>query len=150
MPRLRYVPLLLLLSATLLLSAAGPTYAASDWDCADFATQADAQAHLHANPSDPDRLDQDDDGKACENHQYLPAEGDAPASSHPTPHHTVTPAPTLPRTGGGEVLLLLTLGLGLVASGALMLRARVTRGGPSGRSLYRPRHAKQDRPWLVR
>lgn len=37
-----------------------------DVDCADFATQAAAQAHLRANPSDPDRLDADHDGIACE------------------------------------------------------------------------------------
>lgn len=47
----------------------GPASAsAADLDCADFASQADAQAHYMANPSDPDGLDADDDGVACENH----------------------------------------------------------------------------------
>lgn len=41
--------------------------AVGDRDCADFATQAEAQAALTANPSDPERLDADDDGIACEN-----------------------------------------------------------------------------------
>jgi hypothetical protein len=39
-----------------------------DRDCADFASQADAQAALTAKPSDPDNLDADDDGIACEDH----------------------------------------------------------------------------------
>ncbi|HLU57259.1 MAG TPA: excalibur calcium-binding domain-containing protein [Pseudonocardia sp.] len=39
-----------------------------DRDCRDFASQADAQAALEASPGDPERLDADDDGIACENH----------------------------------------------------------------------------------
>lgn len=39
---------------------------AADLDCGDFATQADAQFALESNPSDPNRLDGDDDGIACE------------------------------------------------------------------------------------
>jgi hypothetical protein len=39
---------------------------AGDRDCADFATQAEAQAVLMADPSDPERLDADSDGIACE------------------------------------------------------------------------------------
>lgn len=35
-------------------------------DCADFDDQATAQAALRARPSDPDRLDADRDGIACE------------------------------------------------------------------------------------
>lgn len=61
-------------SAPVYVAAAGgggepvPTRSATaDRDCADFATQAEAQAALTANPSDPERLDADDDGIACEN-----------------------------------------------------------------------------------
>lgn len=36
------------------------------YNCADFASQADAQAVLRADPSDPNRLDADKDGIACE------------------------------------------------------------------------------------
>jgi hypothetical protein len=39
---------------------------AGDRDCADFVTQAEAQAVLMADPSDPERLDADSDGIACE------------------------------------------------------------------------------------
>ncbi|SFI88511.1 excalibur calcium-binding domain-containing protein [Amycolatopsis sacchari] len=42
------------------------TTKAADKDCADFATQAQAQAELNKNPADPNRLDADHDGYACE------------------------------------------------------------------------------------
>jgi hypothetical protein len=38
----------------------------SDLDCADFATQEEAQAVYNADTSDPNGLDADDDGIACE------------------------------------------------------------------------------------
>ena len=40
--------------------------AASDCDCSDFVTHAQAQACLDAHPGDPFRLDGDGDGIACE------------------------------------------------------------------------------------
>src|SRR5215212_5079155 len=39
---------------------------AGDLDCADFATREEAQAELDSDPSDPNGLDADDDGIACE------------------------------------------------------------------------------------
>jgi hypothetical protein len=36
------------------------------YNCSDFKSQADAQAVLRADPSDPNRLDTDRDGIACE------------------------------------------------------------------------------------
>ncbi len=36
------------------------------YNCADFRSQAEAQAVLRADPSDPNRLDADRDGIACE------------------------------------------------------------------------------------
>jgi Excalibur calcium-binding domain len=48
--------------------AAAVVAAAADRDCPDFATQAEAQAVLDADPSDPERLDADGDGTACEDH----------------------------------------------------------------------------------
>jgi hypothetical protein len=56
---------ILVLSAALLgMSLAPSTAAATDYDCADFANQAEAQEYLL--PGDPYRLDGDNDGKACE------------------------------------------------------------------------------------
>jgi hypothetical protein len=42
----------------------------ADRDCDDFSTQAEAQDALDADPSDPERLDADDDGEACESSTY--------------------------------------------------------------------------------
>ncbi|MFC9252302.1 excalibur calcium-binding domain-containing protein [Amycolatopsis thailandensis] len=44
-----------------------------DKDCADFPSQAAAQAELKKNPRDPHRLDGDHDGYACENRFGEPA-----------------------------------------------------------------------------
>jgi hypothetical protein len=42
------------------------TRGGGDLDCADFATQEEAQEVLKQDPSDPNYLDGDDDGVACE------------------------------------------------------------------------------------
>jgi hypothetical protein len=65
--------------------AKAPTPAAArDYDCADFANQAEAEEYLL--PGDPYRLDADSDGKACED---LPCPCDysagAPSESEPGP-----------------------------------------------------------------
>jgi hypothetical protein len=39
-----------------------------DRDCADFSSQSAAQAALEPRPGDPENLDADDDGIACEEH----------------------------------------------------------------------------------
>lgn len=39
---------------------------AQDLNCANFVSQAEAQAELRSNPSDPNNLDDDSDGIACE------------------------------------------------------------------------------------
>lgn len=39
------------------------------YNCADFTTQADAQAVLRADPGDPNGLDRDKDGVACESNR---------------------------------------------------------------------------------
>jgi hypothetical protein len=68
---------LLLISAVLTARAAwqGASVAsAQDLNCSDFATQQEAQAELDRNPSDPNNLDSDNDGVACES---LPGGGTA-------------------------------------------------------------------------
>jgi hypothetical protein len=52
-------------------SSTSPTTVAApavDRDCPDFATQADAQVAFDSAPGDPERLDADNDGIACEDH----------------------------------------------------------------------------------
>ncbi len=56
----------------LFIAALPAAASASDKDCADFATQRSAQVFFikHGGPRyDPDRLDGDDDGKACEDNR---------------------------------------------------------------------------------
>lgn len=64
---------------------------AGDLDCSDFGTMAAAQAHLAAHPGDPDGLDGNSDGAACES-LPCPCPGVAgPAPAPPLPP-AVTPA----------------------------------------------------------
>ncbi len=77
-----------------------PAYAQDDLNCADFRTQAEAQAELQRDPTDPNNLDADFDGVACEeldgdgsvaDDQY--DNGDDPAPTQPGLGRS-------PRTGG--------------------------------------------------
>lgn len=51
-------------------SSVDTVVSSTDRDCDDFSSQAEAQAALDADPSDPERLDADDDGEACESSTY--------------------------------------------------------------------------------
>jgi len=74
---------------------ASPAVAAADKDCADFQYQEDAQAYLNAHPGEPDGLDRDNDGVACET---LPSRPQAPGGGGPGPRPgtsaTACPTPT--------------------------------------------------------
>ncbi|MFD2397738.1 excalibur calcium-binding domain-containing protein [Prauserella oleivorans] len=63
----------------------------SDKNCADFATQAQAQATLDADPSDPHNLDADNDGEACERH-FAGTSGDHDQQVSVYPSGESTPA----------------------------------------------------------
>ena len=90
MRRLVFLALLCMLGTLFLAPLAT---AQADLDCADFATQAEAQAALL--PGDPYLLDEDGDGIACET---LPGGGGMTttptATETPTPTATETPTPT--------------------------------------------------------
>ncbi len=58
------IPVTLAGSFALAVFSAAP--AAADVDCADLASRAAAQSYLDGNTGDPDRLDSDADGQACE------------------------------------------------------------------------------------
>ncbi|RZT85981.1 excalibur calcium-binding domain-containing protein [Pseudonocardia sediminis] len=73
--RIRTLAASAVLAAGLGLPLAGVAFAQSaDRDCPDFSSQAEAQAALQ--PGDPERLDRDKDGQACEDY-----DGYAAASS---------------------------------------------------------------------
>src|SRR3954467_3744207 len=103
---------------TVLLLCAMPVHAqrGNTLNCSDFATQAAAQEALRADPSDPNRLDADRDGIACERNRCpcdrtpvsrsnpgvaprpAPA-GPSPAAPVPVPApaaHPRPPAPAVP------------------------------------------------------
>ena len=111
----RSIAVVLLVLGGIFLSAPAALAQAGDQDCADFSSQAAAQAHLRADPSDPDRLDADDDGVACEDFVYPVGAAGAGA---------------LPRTGTGTTASLAIGGVLVAAGGILVWMAR-----------YRPRHA---------
>src|SRR5436305_1378154 len=67
-----------------------PPSSAAALDCKDFPSQAAAQANLRADPADPNRLDADKNGIACQVYAY-------PAGS-PTDFNAVR-VPTGPATG---------------------------------------------------
>lgn len=75
---------------------------AGDLDCTDFKYQEEAQAVLDATPGDPNNLDEDHDGKACESLPPRPRQSTTPTSEKPAT--TTQPAPKSstkkPATGG--------------------------------------------------
>jgi Excalibur calcium-binding domain len=117
-----------LLAAALVLALATAPAAfaqANDQNCDDFPSQAAAQAHLDADPSDPDNLDADDDGVACENFDYGDAGGAAPPGGDD--------GDSLPFTGAGDRQL--PLGAALLGTGLALLLATQRR--------YRARHLRR-------
>lgn len=74
-----------------------------DRDCPDFSSQAEAQAALDADPSDPQRLDADNDGIACETEFGEPSNsggssigggGSITPNSSPKPSPSPSPGPS--------------------------------------------------------
>ena len=61
-----------------------PGPSGGDLDCDDFASQAEAQENLNDDPSDPNNLDSDADGVACE---------DTGGTASPTASATASPSP---------------------------------------------------------
>src|SRR3954454_17790200 len=69
-----------LIPAALSLGLSGTAHAAVDRDCPDFTSQAEAQAAFDAVPGDPERLDANNNGIACENYDYASASSTASSS----------------------------------------------------------------------
>lgn len=114
---MRRTATLLCAAAALVLTVAGPALAthSGDLDCDDFSSQADAQAHLDAHPSDPDNLDPDGDGVACEQLSTGTTGGEGEA---------------IARTGS-STLTFVGIGGGALLAGALLV-ARSRRREASG------------------
>jgi hypothetical protein len=105
--------MLALVGAAILLVLVAPMAGAADLDCADFSSQAAAQANLDANPSDPNNLDADDDGQACESFAYGATGGAGAGASGSSRQLPFTGAPTTLPIAAGVLLL---AGAGMVVA----------------------------------
>ena len=77
--------------------APGPASAVVDRDCGDFATQSAAQTfYVNNGPGDPHRLDDDNDGRACET---LPCPCGVRDTQDPSPAPLVEPVKVFRETG---------------------------------------------------
>ena len=117
-----------LVTALLTLGATG-TANAADLNCGDFATQAEAQAVLVADPSDPNNLDGNDDGQACEDHTYAPAAAPSSATSTATSQVSTRPVGAVAAGDGsasedGSALPFVLGGVALAAAGGAAVAAR--------------------------
>jgi len=118
----------------LALGATATAMAQPDVDCASFNTQADAQAYLEADLTDPSGLDADSDGEACEDFDYGSASsGASRASGSSVPSSTTATGAQyqysgaaegtiLPETGGSAPLLALIFGIFLLLGGVVAAR----------------------------
>jgi Excalibur calcium-binding domain len=126
----------LLIAALVLALSAAPAALAQDGDkdCADFASQAEAQAYFEANGGSPtnnvDNLDADHDGQACEDFDYGDGTGGDGTGGDGTGGGG-TGGGALPFTGPNDTLL--------PASTALLLAGLALLGV----TRYRARHARR-------
>lgn len=117
------------------LTFAGPA-AADGHNCSDYASQQAAQEAL--TPGDPDGLDRDNDGIACENNPAPYSAEYNGGTEDPTPgNNGGTEEPTTPNggvdagfggTADGDITGPASLGVGtlLAVGGVVMLRRRLT------------------------
>src|SRR4051812_25146734 len=122
--------LLVLVFAIAALAGHAAARAAADANCSDFANQAAAQSYYiaHGGPAqDPDRLDADHNGIACESRPCpcSSATGPAPAptptavpTATPTPARTATPTPS-PELGASKPLATVRRSRGCHVNGPL-------------------------------
>jgi hypothetical protein len=111
-------------------TTASPAFAVDQFNCGDFSTQQKAQAVLNADKSDPNGLDRDKDGIACEDLPSGPASsGGTTKSTTKSTTGTKSQITSVPSggadSGGGSTSGVESLGL-LTAGGGLVLLSGVT------------------------
>lgn len=77
------------------------------YDCASFGSQESAQAELDLDPSDPNNLDPNGDGTACEDYDYGVDDGGAAGDQYDDAGGEITVGPQgssdrTPKTGGPD------------------------------------------------
>lgn len=125
---MRAVRLIVLSVAGLMLAGLASSAALAqtdDRDCRDFASQSEAQAVLRADATDPNHLDDDRDGVACDEFDYGPAagslRGSSAASGSSATLRTADTGPAIAKTGTSSTELAL-LGIAAILLGALIVR----------------------------
>lgn len=86
---------------------------ADQYDCASFGSQQSAQAELERHPSDPNNLDTDGNGRACDDYNYnTSTTTETTTQSSPSPSTTSqsspsssSPSPSRPEPQGDRNLL---------------------------------------------
>jgi hypothetical protein len=68
----------------------------NQYDCASFGSQQAAQAELERDPSDPNDLDSDGNGRACDDYDYSAGNSTLPSSPSPTTASPSTAPPSSP------------------------------------------------------
>jgi hypothetical protein len=125
--RLRSTAVAAVLAAGLSLPMVG-TADAADRDCPDFAGQAEAQAAFDAVPGDPERLDGDGDGIACEDYAYPAARTSTGGSTTGGQVSTVPAGAVAAGDGssaeGGSALPYVLGGLAFAGAGGAAVAAR--------------------------
>jgi hypothetical protein len=112
---------------------AGVAVAQDRLNCGDFDSQKEAQRELDRDPSDPNNLDADNDGMACDVYDYGDDGGSGPADDQYSPEtpvdnpNGVRPGTTsqMPNTGGPPYLAVgavLLLGAAVVAGRGVLRR----------------------------
>jgi hypothetical protein len=103
--RIRNITVAAVLAAGATLPFAGIAAAQQpDRDCSDFASQAEAQAAFDSRPGDPERLDADGNGIACESEfDEATTTSSAPAPTTTTALPTTAPAPSDDNDDSGQV-----------------------------------------------
>jgi hypothetical protein len=123
----------LLMVALLSISALGPPAWAQDDDlnCADFPSQAAAQREYEKDRSDPNNLDADNDGQACEDFDYSGSGARGAADNQYRRDEVIVetiPKRKLADTSGPPLILL--AGAALLLSTGLVLGRSVIRRTP--------------------
>jgi hypothetical protein len=82
----------------------------NQYDCASFGSQQSAQGELERNPSDPNDLDPDGNGRACDDYDYSAStttqSSPSPSSTSPSSPSPNSPSPSSkPRPQGDRNLL---------------------------------------------
>src|SRR4051812_22799609 len=98
MRRHTYAATGVLLTAALCFVFPGIAHAQDDQNCSDFATQQAAQDHFNQDTSDPDNLDADNDGTACETLNGVAEDEATTTTASPTPTTTTPPPATTSTT----------------------------------------------------